>query len=74
MKPGERRPDEGEQVALLGDREIGRLRVVALEREGQAIRIVPESSAALAAGDLLIVIGEREALIRLAQAASSEGG
>ena len=47
--------------------------MVALEREGQAIRIVPESSAALAAGDLLIFIGELEALIRLAQAASSEG-
>src|SRR5262249_23370244 len=57
-----------------GEGEGPRLRVVALEREGQAIRIVPESSAALAAGDLLIVIGEREALIRLAQAASSEGG
>ena len=39
-----------------------------------AVLTFPESSAALAAGDLLIVIGEREALIRLAQAASSEGG
>jgi voltage-gated potassium channel len=54
--------------------EWGRLRVVALEREGEAIQIVPEPSAALVAGDLLIVIGEREALVRLAQAASGAAG
>jgi voltage-gated potassium channel len=69
-----------ERCALAGrtiadvEAEWPRLRVVALERDGEAIRIVPEPSAALAAGDLLIVIGEREALVRLAQAASGEGG
>lgn len=52
----------------------GRLRVVALEREGEATRIVPEPLTVLAAGDLLVVIGERDTLVRMAQAASSETG
>jgi voltage-gated potassium channel len=55
------------------EREWSRLRVVALTREGEAIRIVPEPATSLAAGDLLIVIGEREALVRFAQAAGGEG-
>src|SRR4029453_2208478 len=55
------------------EREWRRLRVVALKREREAIRIVPEPATSLAAGDLLIVIGEREALARLAQAAAGEG-
>jgi Trk K+ transport system NAD-binding subunit len=69
-----------ERCALVGrtiadlEREWGRLRVVAIERDGRAIQVVPESSATLAEGDLLIVIGERETLVRLAQAASGDGG
>jgi voltage-gated potassium channel len=44
-----------------------RVRVVALERAGDPVRIAPEAGTVLGAGDLLVVIGEREALMRLAQ-------
>jgi voltage-gated potassium channel len=47
-----------------------RLRVVALTRATDPIRIVPERTTQLAAGDLLVVIGERDGLARLAQAAA----
>ena len=48
------------------------MRVVALERDGGAALIVPDPTTVLAAGDLLVAIGERDTLVRLAQAASSE--
>jgi voltage-gated potassium channel len=62
---------EGRTIGEI-EAEWARLRVVALERDGEAVRIAPEPATLLAAGDLLVVIGEREALIRLAQAASGE--
>ncbi len=49
-----------------------RLRVVVLERNGEASLIVPDPTTVLAAGDLLVAVGERDTLARLAQAASSE--
>jgi len=49
-----------------------RLRVVALTRAGEATRIMPEPGVTLAAGDILVVIGERDALGRLAQASTGE--
>jgi voltage-gated potassium channel len=52
--------------------EWARMRVVALERAGENVQIAPEPATVLAAGDLLVAIGEREALVRLAQAASGE--
>jgi voltage-gated potassium channel len=54
--------------------EWARMRVVALERPGENVQIAPEAATVLAAGDLLVAIGEREALARLAQAASGESG
>jgi voltage-gated potassium channel len=71
MRLGARCALEGRTIADV-EREWSRLRVVALEREGEAIQIVPEPATSLAAGDLLIVIGEREALVRLAQAAGGK--
>jgi voltage-gated potassium channel len=47
-----------------------RVRVVGLRR-GDEFRIVPEGSTVLEHGDLLVVIGEREVLGRLAQAAAA---
>jgi voltage-gated potassium channel len=44
-----------------------RLRVVGLKREGAQMQIVPDESFALAAGDLLVVIGARESLVQLMQ-------
>jgi len=48
------------------------LRVVALERADEPVRIAPDAATVLTAGDLLVAIGEREALLRLAQAAQGE--
>jgi voltage-gated potassium channel len=69
-----------EARSSLGGRTIGqveqdwqRLRVVGLRRRDE-FRIVPEGTTVLAEGDLLVVIGERDVLGRLAQAASSAAG
>lgn len=56
-------------VAIEG--EFARLRVVALERGDEALRIVPDPDTVLAANDLLIVIGDRGRLAQLAQAATA---
>jgi voltage-gated potassium channel len=53
------------------EREHARLRVVALKRDGRPIEVVPDPATPLAVGDLLVVIGEREGLAWLAQAAGS---
>ena len=50
-----------------------RLRVVGLRRRDE-LQIVPEGSTALEPGDLLVVIGERDVLGRLAQAAGIAAG
>jgi voltage-gated potassium channel len=55
------------------EQEWQRLRVVALRRAGD-LRIVPDGSTVLEHGDLLVVIGERDVLARLAQAASAATG
>jgi voltage-gated potassium channel len=46
-----------------------RMRVVGLKRGEEALHMVPEPSERIAAGDLLVVIGPRASLDRLAQAA-----
>jgi voltage-gated potassium channel len=53
------------------ERDSPRLRVVALKRTDEAIRIVPEPTSLVRDGDHLLVIGERGALERLAQLAQS---
>jgi voltage-gated potassium channel len=47
-----------------------RLRIVALRRGSEALRVVPAPPTPLGADDMLIVIGEGDALRRLAQATS----
>jgi voltage-gated potassium channel len=58
---------------MVGDLEEGspRLRIVALKRGGEPTRITPDVSMAVAAGDYLVVIGERSSLERLAQLAQA---
>jgi voltage-gated potassium channel len=53
------------------EQEAPRLRVVALKRGEEAIRIIPEPAMRVEDGDHLVVIGERRALERLAQLAQS---
>jgi voltage-gated potassium channel len=72
MRLGVRSALEGRTIADV-EREWKRLRVVALKREDEAIRIVPEPATWLASNDLLIVIGDRAALVGFAQAAAGEG-
>ncbi len=62
----------GRTLAKVED-EWQRVRIVALRRGGE-LRIVPEGSTVLERGDLLVVIGERDVLARLAQAASAVAG
>jgi voltage-gated potassium channel len=52
--------------------EWSRLRVVALTRGSEPTRIVPSPTTTIEAGDLLVAIGERDALARLAQASAGE--
>jgi voltage-gated potassium channel len=47
-----------------------RLRVVGLRRETESLRVVPDTATAIAANDLLIVIGAMDSLRRLAADAS----
>lgn len=52
--------------------ELGpRLRIVALKRGEEEIELVPTAERTIGAGDHLVVIGEREALDRLAQLAAA---
>ncbi len=51
------------------EREWPRLRVVGFRRGEERFRVVPQPETRLVAGDLLVVIGEGEALRRLAQSA-----
>jgi voltage-gated potassium channel len=50
------------------------VRVVALKRAGEAIRIVPDGAGAVGPEDHLVVIGDREPLQRLAARASAPRG
>lgn len=56
----------GATVASL-EREGPRVRVVAVKPAGGAIELIPEPETTLGVGDLLIVIGDRQSLERLAQ-------
>jgi len=47
------------------ENEWQRLRIVAIKRGSDPIRLIPDSSTALAVGDLLVAIGDRESLGRL---------
>jgi len=47
------------------ENELQRLRVVAIKRGSDPIRLIPDSSTALDVGDLLVAIGDRESLGRL---------
>jgi voltage-gated potassium channel len=48
------------------------VRVVALKRAGESVRVVPEPSTPIGADDHLVVIGDRESLQRLAALASAK--
>ncbi|MFN8546063.1 MAG: potassium channel protein [Candidatus Binatia bacterium] len=48
------------------EQEGGRLRVVGLKRGEEALRLIPDPDTALAPGDLLLVIGDRESVTQLA--------
>ena len=48
-----------------------RLRVVGLKRGVDPISIIPDMQTAIAPGDLIVVIGARQSLERLADSASS---
>jgi voltage-gated potassium channel len=52
--------------------EVAAVRVVALKRAGESVRVVPEPATSVGADDHLVVIGEREALQRLAALASAK--
>jgi voltage-gated potassium channel len=64
---------EGGAIGEL-ERANPRLRVVALKREGDAIQLIPDPGGRLASGDFLVVIGERDALERLAQQCGGRSG
>ncbi len=49
------------------EREVTRLRIVALKRGSDPISIVPDPSTKIASGDHLVAIGDREGLKRLAE-------
>lgn len=49
------------------EREARKLRVVALKRGSDPITLIPDSSTVISAGDLLVVIGDRASLKRLAE-------
>ena len=48
-----------------------RLRVVGLKRGGDPISIIPDEQTVIAAGDLVVVIGARQSLERLAESAAT---
>lgn len=59
----------GKSVGQL-ERPSRRLRVVALKRGHEAVQIIPDDETTVAAGDRLVVIGERDSLDSLARRAS----
>jgi voltage-gated potassium channel len=58
----------GQTLAAIESSEPG-LRIVALKRAGETVRLVPEPASPVGAHDHLIVIGDREPLQRLAERA-----
>jgi voltage-gated potassium channel len=61
-------PMIGRTIGAL-EQQSPRLRIVALKREGEPIRITPDGSTPVNEGDYLVVIGERTSLGQLAQLA-----
>jgi len=72
------RIDAGAEIAGVEVKELEegspRLRIVALKHEGRPMELVPDRSAKVAAGDHLVVIGERAQLERLAERAQGAPG
>ena len=52
------------------ERDSRRLRVIALKRGNEPIRILPDTTMEVASGDLLVVVGQRQGLEQLAQVAA----
>jgi voltage-gated potassium channel len=59
------------QTILSIERANARLRVVGLKRGGDPISIVPDEQTVIADGDLIVVLGARQSLERLAESATS---
>jgi voltage-gated potassium channel len=59
---------EGRKVSAI-EAEVPRLRVVALKRGEEPIRLIPDPTLRVEVGDYLVVIGDRAGLARLAQLA-----
>jgi voltage-gated potassium channel len=53
--------------------EVGRLRIVALKRGNEAMRLIPDPRATIAGGDFLVAIGDRDSLEGLARLAQTRG-
>jgi len=47
-----------------------RLRVVGLKRDGDPLSIIPDERTVIADGDLIVVLGARQSLERLAESAN----
>jgi voltage-gated potassium channel len=60
----------GTTVAVI-EHDRPRLRVVALKRGGERLRITPDGATTIAGGDYLVVVGDRESLSQLAQLAQA---
>jgi len=54
------------------ERAHARVRVVAVKRANEAIQLIPEPGTTVGGGDLLVVIGDRQSLERLAQQCAPE--
>jgi voltage-gated potassium channel len=61
--------NEGRTIDQL-EREVRRVRIVALKRDDRPIELVPRPETVLEAGDHLVVIGDRESLVALASGSS----
>ena len=59
----------GQTVASI-ESALPRVRVVALKRGSEPIRLIPEAETEIAQGDHLVVIGESESLAELAELAA----
>ncbi len=70
VKVPPRSPLVGMTIAAL-EQANARLRVVGLKRGAEPISIIPDTQTAIAPGDLIVVIGARQSLERLAESASS---
>jgi voltage-gated potassium channel len=70
VKVAARSPLIGQTVSAI-ERANARLRVVGLKRGGDPLSIVPDEHTVIADGDLIVVLGARQSLERLAESAIS---